>query len=105
MIKNRTFLLIAANILLAMFIMLNLESEESSEISLKDEFSEMISQMQLIEFRKPVSKQKIVLKKNNIDCEITHPISWTAEPIALANLISKVSHLEAEFIGFSGSWK
>ena len=63
MIKNRTFLLIAANILLAMFIMLNLESEESSEISLKDEFSEMISQMQLIEFRKPVSKQKIVLKK------------------------------------------
>ena len=63
MIKNRTFLLIAANILLAMFIMLNLENEESYEISLKDELSEMISQMQLIEFRKPVSKQKIVLKK------------------------------------------
>ena len=102
MIKNRTFLLIAANILLAMFIMLNLESEESSEISLKDEFSEMISQMQLIEFRKPVSKQKIVLKKNKIDWEITDPISWPAEPIALANSISKVSHLEAEFIGFLG---
>ena len=61
--------------------------------------------MQLIEFRKPVSKQKIVLKKNKIDWEITDPISWPAEPIALANLISKVSHLDAAFIGFLGELK
>ncbi len=96
--KNRTFLLLVANVLLAMFIILSFENEGENQININSQFSEMTAKMETIKFLQPSIKQEIVLRKNQSDWHIIHPISWPAEPIAIANLISKISHLEPDFI-------
>ena len=98
MIKNRTFLLLAANILLAVFIILNLDDEPSSIGNIDGILSEIIANMNEIAIRQPVRGQEIILKKNQMDWFLTQPVSWPVEPITLANLISKISHLEPTFI-------
>jgi hypothetical protein len=98
MIKNRTFLLLAANVLLAVFIILNLDDEPSSIGNIDGNLSEMIANMNEITIRQPVRGQEIILKKNQMDWFLTQPVSWPVEPITLANLISKISHLEPTFI-------
>lgn len=98
MIKNRTLLLLAANILLALFIVLNIDHDDQG-VNLSSKFSEMIANMTEIEFVQPSNGQKIVLRKAQADWHIRHPISWPVEPISMANLISKISHLNPTFIG------
>ena len=97
MIKNRTFLLLAANLLLAMFIMLNLEDDQAG-LNLNSQFSEMIAKMRRVEFSQPFIKQKITLRKDLMDWQIDYPISWPVEPISMANFISKISHLNPTYI-------
>ena len=98
MIKNRTFLLLAANVLLAMFIILNLDNDNDTSINFNSELSEMVTKMTQVEFLQPSTKQTIILTKDRIDWQIEEPISWPAEPISIANLVSKISHLDATFI-------
>ena len=98
MIKNRTFLLLAANVLLAVFIVLNLDDEPSSIGNIDSDLSEMIANMNEIAIRQPVREQEIILKKNQMDWYLTQPVFWPVEPITLANLISKISHLGPTFV-------
>jgi hypothetical protein len=67
MIKNRTFLLLAANVLLAVFIVLNLDDEPSSIGNIDGILSEIIANMNEIAIRQPVRGQEIILKKNQMD--------------------------------------
>ena len=89
MIKNRTFLLLAANVLLAMFIILNLDNDNDTSINFNSELSEMVTKMTQVEFLQPSTKQTIILTKDRTDWQIEEPISWPAEPISMANLVSK----------------
>ena len=98
MIKNRTFLLLAANVFLAIFIVLNLDDDNETSTNFNSELSEMVSKMTQVEFLQPSASQKIILKKDRVDWQIKEPISWPAEPISMADLVSKMSHLEATFI-------
>ena len=98
MIKNRTFLLLAANVFLAIFIVLNLDDDNETSKNFNSELSEMVSKMTQVEFLQPSASQKIILKKDRVDWQIKEPISWPAEPISMADLVSKMSHLEATFI-------
>jgi len=100
MLKNRTILLLLANILLAVFIFYNSDEEYSTAINLNSKFSEMISKMVEIEISNPVISQKIIIRKDDMAWSVHHPISWSAEPVAIANLISKLSHLNPTFIHF-----
>jgi hypothetical protein len=100
MIKNRTFLLLVANLLLGTFIIINLENEETIPASLSSKFSETTSQMNQIDFFLPAIDHKIVLQKHQASWQIKHPVNWAVEPTSIANFISKISHLEATFIGF-----
>ena len=97
-VKNRTLLLLAANVLLAMFIILNMD-EDDQVGNINSQFSEMIVNMTEIEFLQPSIGQRIALRKAQNDWNITHPISWSVEPISMANLVSKISHLNPTFIG------
>ena len=58
----------------------------------------MVTKMTQVEFLQPSTKQTIILTKDRIDWQIEEPISWPAEPISIANLVSKISHLDATFI-------
>jgi hypothetical protein len=98
MIKNRTFLLLTANVLLAVFIVLNLDDEPSSIGNIDSDLSEMIANMNEIAIRQPVREQEIILRKNQMDWYLAQPVYWPVEPITLANLISKISHLEPIFV-------
>ena len=89
-VKNRTLLLLAANVLLAMFIILNMD-EDDQVGNINSQFSEMIVNMTEIEFLQPSIGQRIALRKAQNDWNITHPISWPVEPISMANLVSKIS--------------
>jgi hypothetical protein len=100
MIKNRTFLLLVANLLLGSFIIINLENEESIPSSLSSKFSEATGQMNQIDFFLPTIDHKIVLKKDQVSWQIKHPVTWPVEPISIANFISKISHLESTFISY-----
>ena len=98
MIKNRTFFLIAANVLLGTFILLNLEDNPSSDTDMASDLSEMIANMNEITFKQPVRGQEIILRKNQMRWHVTEPVSWPAEPVTLANLVSKLTHLNPVFV-------
>lgn len=98
MIKNRTFFLIAANVLLGTFILLNLEDNPSSDTDMASDLSEMIANMNEITFKQPVRGQEIILRKNQMRWHVTEPVSWPAEPVTLANLASKLTHLNPVFV-------
>ena len=100
MIKNRTFLLLVANLLLGTFIIINLENAESIPANLSSKFSEATSQMNQIDFILPAIDHKIVLQKDQASWQIKHPVNWPVEPTSIANFISKISHLESTFISF-----
>ena len=98
MIKNRTFLLLFANVLLATFIFLNLKDDPSSVTNIASDLSEMISKMDKITFKQPVRDQQIILRKKQMHWYVTKPVSWPAEPVTLANLVSKLSHIDPVFV-------
>jgi len=98
MIKNRTFLLLVANALLACFIFLSMEDDSSSIADIESHLSEMISQMDEITFGHPARSQQIILRKRQAGWYVIEPVSWPAEPVTLANLASKISHLEPVFV-------
>jgi hypothetical protein len=98
MIKNRTFLLLVANLSLGTFIIINLENEESIPTTLSSKFSEATGQMNQIDFFLPSIDHKIVLQKDQASWQIKRPVTWPVEPISIANFISKLSHLESTFI-------
>jgi len=98
MFKNRTFLLLSANLLLAIWIFIYFQDEGGTDENINSTFAEMISRMHEIELLQPLNEQTIILKKNQMNWQITQPISWPAEPISIANLISKLSHLNLTLI-------
>jgi hypothetical protein len=98
MIKNRTFLLLFANVLLAIFIFFNLKDDPYSVKDIASDLSEMISEMDKITFEQPVRGQEIILRKKHMHWYVTEPVSWPVEPVTLANLVSKLSHIDPVFV-------
>ena len=98
MLKSRTFLLLMANILLGLFIFLNVKKDQAPGSEIKSRMMEMTAVLDKIEVIQPKSSQRIVFIKNTDEWQIEHPISWPVEPISIANLISKLSHLNPTYI-------
>ena len=98
MLKSRTFLLLLANILLGLFIFLNVKKDQAPGSEIKSRMMEMTAVLDKIEVIQPKSSQRIVFIKNTDEWQIEHPISWPVEPISIANLISKLSHLNPTYI-------
>jgi hypothetical protein len=98
MLKSRTFLLLLANILLGLFIFLNVKKDQAPGSEIKSRMMEMTAVLDKIEVIQPKSDQRIVFNKNKDEWEIERPISWPVEPISIANLISKLSHLNPTYI-------
>jgi len=98
MLKSRTFLLLLANILLGLFIFLNVKKDQAPGSEIKSRMVEMTAVLDKIEVIQPKSDQRIVFNKNKDEWEIDRPISWPVEPISIANLISKLSHLNPTYI-------
>jgi len=98
MLKNRIFLLLIANVLLGLFIFLDIEKEETPSSEIRTRIAEITSVIDEIEIFQPAISQRINFVKDLNEWKIIHPISWSIEPIALANLISKLSHLNPVYI-------
>ena len=98
MLKSRTFLLLLANILLGLFIFLNVKKDQAPGSEIKSRMMEMTAVLDKLEVIQPKSGQRIVFNKNKDEWEIERPISWPVEPISIANLISKLSHLNPTYI-------
>jgi hypothetical protein len=98
MLKSRTFLLLLANILLGLFIFLNVNKDETPGSEIISRMMEMTAVLDKIEILQPKSSQRIVFSKNTNEWKIEHPMSWSVEPISIANLISKLSHLNPSYI-------
>ena len=98
MLKSRTFLLLLANILLGLFIFLNVKKDQAPGSEIKSRMMEMTAVLDKIEVIQPKSGHRIVFNKNKDEWEIERPISWPVEPISIANLISKLSHLNPTYI-------
>ena len=98
MFKSRTLLLLLANILLGLFIFLNVKKDELPGSEIKSRMMEITSVLNKIEIHQPLFAQRIVFRKNANEWIIEHPMSWPVEPISIANLISKLSHLNPTYI-------
>ena len=93
MIRNRTFWLLLANILLAIFIAYNFREQPTPENLMDGLTSDILSQLVEIKISNPSHNQSISLRKKNSGWHIQHPIKWPAEKVGISNLLSQLNHL------------
>lgn len=98
MIKNRIFLLLMANVALAMIISFNREEEKSPEERFTESLSNLLAHLDTIRFRGERQGQETYFHKRDREWRMIDPLDWPTDSIALSNLLSKTSHFAPKFL-------
>ena len=100
--KNRTFILLAANLVLVFYIFLNIQEEELEHISFESHIIESVSELELLKHNLPGERKSYSFKKNALnELHLDTPINWPANPLVISNFLTSISHLDAKFLIFT----
>ena len=77
--KNRTFILLAANLVLVFYIFLNIQEEELEHISFESHIIESVSELELLKHNLP-RERKLFLQNTLNELHLDTPIDWPANP-------------------------
>ena len=94
--KNRTFVLVVANIIVATYIFFNSEEEQSSGLNFQTLVFQNLTELDTLKIINPEDRNSTFLfKKINGDWKINEPIKWPVDKLNLSNFLTTFSHLEA----------
>ena len=100
--KNRTIILIIANLILVAYIFFNLQEEKKTALNFETSVFTTLSNLNALEFTFPSQNKFLALQKNQSgDWHLSTPVSWPAEPLGLSNFLTSLSHLDAKFLVFT----
>ena len=100
--KNRTFILLAANLILVFYIFFNLNEDEFENINFKSHIIETISELKLLRHNFPEQKKYYTFHENDLnEWYLKDPIIWPADPLVISNFLTSISHLDAKFLIFT----
>ena len=100
--KNRTFILLAANLILVFYIFFNLNEDEFENINFKSHIIETISELKSLRHNFPEQKKYYTFHENDLnEWYLKDPIIWPADPLVISNFLTSISHLDAKFLIFT----
>ena len=90
--KNKILFLSISNILLFAYIYLHI-SEEPTETSLNNIITSVLSNVAKIEILESPSSSIVLSSEKDDSWQLVHPISWEADPLKVAELITSLANL------------
>lgn len=96
--KRPKTLLVVANLVLVIIIYFSLIEEKDSTVSLNDEINKLVSTLDKIQILNPSKEKNLTMVRENQEWIIKIPITWPVEKLVYSSFISKLSHLNPEFL-------
>lgn len=100
--KNRTLVLVIANIIVASYIFFNSEDKKGAGLNFQTLVLQNLTELENLKIINPKDENSTFLfKKINGDWKINEPIKWPVDKLNLSNFLTTFSHLEAMFLIFT----